>query len=97
MVVDFSTIMRQYLSKLQKNSENFLLYFAQPQNILQRPSFFGISKQPKIIVELNALRDSVPFVQFKKREEHPWRSVTFACNFTKRNTPASVFFTFLSL
>ena len=25
----------------------------------------------------NALRDLVPFVQFKKREKHPWRSVTF--------------------
>ena len=24
----------------------------------------------------NALRDLVPFVQFKKREKHPWRSVT---------------------
>ena len=24
----------------------------------------------------NALRDVVPFVQFQKREEHPWRSVT---------------------
>ena len=25
----------------------------------------------------DALRDFVPFVQFKKREKHPWRSVTF--------------------
>ena len=25
-----------------------------------------------------ALRDLVPFVQFKKREKHPWRSVTFS-------------------
>ena len=25
----------------------------------------------------NALRDLVPFAQFKKREKHPWRSVTF--------------------
>ena len=24
-----------------------------------------------------ALHDLVPFVQFKKREKHPWRSVTF--------------------
>ena len=23
------------------------------------------------------LRDLVPFVQFKKREKHPWRNVTF--------------------
>ena len=25
----------------------------------------------------DSLRDLVPFVQFKKREKHPWRSVTF--------------------
>ena len=38
----------------------------------------------------DALRDLVPFVQFKKREKHPWKSVTFskeACNFTKSKTP----------
>ena len=26
-----------------------------------------------------ALRDLVPFAQFKKREKHPWRSVNFRC------------------
>ena len=26
----------------------------------------------------NALRGLVPFVQFKKREKHPWRSVSFS-------------------
>ena len=26
----------------------------------------------------DALRDLVPFVQFKKREKYPWRSVTFS-------------------
>ena len=25
-----------------------------------------------------ALRDFVPFVQFKEREKHPWRSVNFS-------------------
>ena len=25
----------------------------------------------------DALRDLIPFVQFKKRKKHPWRSVTF--------------------
>ena len=33
-----------------------------------------------------ALRDLLPFVQFKKREKYPWRSVNF-----------SVFFTFFKL
>ena len=28
--------------------------------------------------QTDALRDLVPFVQFKKREKHPWRSITFS-------------------
>ena len=40
----------------------------------------------------DGLHDLVSIVQFKKREIHPWRSITFsnrllACNFTKSNTP----------
>ena len=30
----------------------------------------------------DALRDLVPFVQFKKREKHPWRSVNFRLKLT---------------
>ena len=30
------------------------------------------------MVIYDALRDSVPFVRFKKREHRPWRSVTFS-------------------
>ena len=30
----------------------------------------------------DALHDLVPFVQFKKREKHPWRSVTFILKVT---------------
>ena len=51
----------------------------------------------------DVLRDVVPFVQFKKREKHPWKSVTFskvvglACNFTKNDTSSGVFFTFFKL
>ena len=52
----------------------------------------------------HALHDLVPFVQFKKRENHPWRSFTLskvagwsACSFTKSKTPPWVFFTFLKL
>ena len=40
-----------------------------------------------------ALRDLVPFVQFKKREKHPWRSA----NFSNINTPPWVFFTLFKL
>ena len=30
-----------------------------------------------VIILCDALRDLVAFVQFKKREKHPWRSVDF--------------------
>ena len=30
------------------------------------------------INKCGALRDLVPFVQFKKREKHPWRRVDFS-------------------
>ena len=59
----------------------------------------------KVVITLricDALRDLVPFVQFKKREKHPRRSVTFSevallpCNFTKSNTPRWVFSRFLN-
>ena len=30
------------------------------------------------IIVCDAMRDLVLFVQFKKREKHPWRSVTFS-------------------
>ena len=29
------------------------------------------------LIICGALRDLVPFVQFKKREKHPWRGATF--------------------
>ena len=31
-----------------------------------------------VIRMCDALRDLVPFVQFKRREKHPWRSVNFS-------------------
>ena len=59
----------------------------------------------KLIHIGDALRDLVPSVQFKKREKHPWRSVTFSKvakktllkKFAKSNTPPWVFFTFFKL
>ena len=48
----------------------------------------------------DVLRDLVPFVQFEKREKHPWGSITFsrllACKFAKSNSLAWVF-TFFKL
>ena len=37
----------------------------------------SFSNQYKI-ENCGALSDLVPFVQFKKREKHPWRSVNFS-------------------
>ena len=42
----------------------------------------------------DALSDLVAFLQFGKREKHPWRIVNFS---TKVNTPPWVFFTFSKL
>ena len=47
----------------------------------------------------DSLCNLVPFVQFKKREKHPWRKVTFikvAGNFTKSSNPPWVFSRFLN-
>ena len=41
--------------------------------------------------------DLVPFLHFKEREKHPWRSVTFKVLLAKGNTPPWVFFTFFKL
>ena len=49
----------------------------------------------------DVLSDLVPFVLFKKREKHPWKSITFSkvaeSNFTESNTPPWVFFMFFKL
>ena len=37
-----------------------------------------IYAQCTIGLDSDVLHDLVPFVQFKKREKHPWRSVTFS-------------------
>ena len=45
----------------------------------------------------DALRDLVPFEQFKKREKHQWSGINFSkVNKSKSNTPTWAFFTFLN-
>ena len=41
-------------------------------------NFFWQKKQKPKDAICGALRDLVPFVQFKKREKHPWGSVNFS-------------------
>ena len=43
------------------------------------------------------LRNLAPFAQFKKRENHPWRSVSFSKVRVKSNTPPWVFFMLFNL
>ena len=45
------------------------------QLVLFLTKVFFLLKTKKIC---DALRDLVPFGQFKKREKHPWRSVTYS-------------------
>ena len=49
----------------------------------------------------DALHKLIPFVQFKKREKHTWRNVTFSevagFKFTESNSPPWVFLKFLKL
>ena len=74
------------LSRKTKNSHKIKEHKTRSQKVLSS-------------IICGALRDSVPFVQFKKREKHSWRSVNFSkvAGFTKINTPLWVFFTFLKL
>ena len=58
---------------------------------------------PLIETKGDALGDLGPFLQFKKREKHSWKMVTFSkvegfsLQFTKSNTPPVVFFTIFKL
>ena len=49
--------------------------FAFLNNLMLEINFPTSSR--KLAFICGALRDLVPFVQFKKREKHPWRSVNF--------------------
>ena len=77
----------------------FILIFILLNSVSYRNSL-RLEAVPKKDAICGALRDLVAFVQFKKREKHPWRSVNFSkvatCNFTKINAPPWVFFTFLT-
>ena len=42
------------------------------------PSDSQVKPSVKSTYKCDVLRDLVPFVQFKKREKHPWRSLTFS-------------------
>ena len=62
------------------------------QYSIKQPLLYKDQESQKTLM-CGALRDLVPFVQFKKREKHPWSSV----NFSKINTPPWLFFTFFKL
>ena len=93
--------------KIRKKTRNHLLC------VLESPAWFTCSwvtdGSLKFDGSLGTLKYQMlcaicyNFVLFKKREKHPWKSVTFSklqtetCNFTKSNTPPWMFFTFIKL
>ena len=62
----------------EKPSENqrFSLYFQ--RGYKSRTVICNGLRAQKTRNNCGALRDLVPFLQFKKHEKHPWRSVTFS-------------------
>ena len=70
--------------------------FLIPYLWLQKLSYFTLLQDVCSWNVCGALCDLVPCGQFKKREKHPWRSVTFSkvagSSNTKNNTPPWAFF-----
>ena len=66
------------LRSLKRGIKFFLLFFKILTFALTIASHV-VKNYLKIIAKIcGALRDLVPFVQFKKREKHPWKSVNFS-------------------
>ena len=63
----------------------------------------GSAKKSRNLFLLYEMIYAIYYHLYKRREKHPWRSVTFSkvagwtCNFTKCVTPPWVFFTILKL
>ena len=74
--------------------ETYSQWYIQIQGRNFQIAFWGIVTG----IICDALPDLVAVVQFKKREKHPWRGVTFSkvAGFNKSNTTPWVFFKFLN-
>ena len=77
-----SFLINKFISNLYWTAKFLTLYAPIPQNggqhtqTVRRQS--DVSTEWLNLIKWDALRDLVSFVQFKKREKHPWRSVTFS-------------------
>ena len=98
IVIPFSCCLRMFEEGLEKVS--FYIY----ENFAYKTFEMLLINGNTQLVYSDAFHDLVPFVQFKKREKHSWRSVTFSkdagfisLHFTKSDTPPWAFFTFLKL
>ena len=62
-------------------------------NAVRNRHIKGIFRTPS---QSDVLHDLVPFIQFKKREKHPWRSVTFSkvAGLLKKHSSMVVFHVF---
>ena len=65
---------------IRKNSHHKKLQFKQNKTQNEANTFLLENKKMILLnwLKCGTLRDLVPFVQFKKREKHPWRSVNFS-------------------
>ena len=79
----FSPVPNDFISCILALSPNLISTLCQARKLklmeVHTPSpLRTIDAQRTIGLDSDALRDLVPFVQFKKREKHPWRSVAFS-------------------
>ena len=61
-------------------TDRFFVFVAEPPKTPWKTVtgvFLTIKQENLYTIKCDALNDSAPFAQFKKREKHPWRRVTF--------------------
>ena len=66
------SILQQRLSPPLKLSGNLRFFYG----FTRDRRCFTIFESIELVLICDALSDLVPFLQFKKREKHPWKSVT---------------------
>ena len=56
----------------------FLVVFSDFLMFIETDQWYKMGSLVLLLLSIfDVLRDLVPFVQFKKRKKHPWRSITF--------------------
>ena len=66
----------ELFDKIQSDFNKKLFDVSLRKLYVEEQSTFDLGNKYQEICDI--LRDLVPFVQFKKREKHPWMSVTYS-------------------